>query len=100
MSEAVQRELTRTYAEPKNHLFVPRRSERAAIASRYWVITAGRDIRVPHCGSKEKYPVNGAGGGVNSDARGCLSGLEGGKSSVWRYDGFGCDKIYVHARIR
>lgn len=85
-----------TYAEPKNHLSVPRRSERAAIASRYCVIMADRDNRVPHGGRREKYPVRGAGGGVSSDARGFCSGLFEGNRRVCQYEGFGCARIYSH----
>ena len=52
-----------TNLDPRNHLSVPRRSERDAMASLYDDKTAGVDTRVPKGGRKEDSPLNGAGGG-------------------------------------
>jgi hypothetical protein len=52
-----------TNLDPRNHLSVPRRSERDAMASLYDDRIAGVDTRVPKGGRKEDSPLNEAGGG-------------------------------------
>lgn len=52
-----------TNLDPRNHLLVPRHSERDAMASLYDDRIADVDTRVPKGGSKEDSPLIGAGGG-------------------------------------
>lgn len=52
-----------TNLDPRNHLSVPRRSERDAMASLYDDRIAGIDTRVPKEGRMEDSPLKGAGGG-------------------------------------
>lgn len=56
-------EVSSTYLDPRNHLSVPKRSERDAMASIYCEVTVARLTRVPKEGNNEVNPVNGAGGG-------------------------------------
>jgi len=53
-----------TDSEPRNHLSVPRRSDNAAIASRYWCSTAAFDTCIPKGGRNELNPQKGGGGGL------------------------------------
>ena len=52
-----------TNLDPRNHLSVPRRSERDAMASLYDDRIAGVETRVPKGGRREDIPLNEAGGG-------------------------------------
>ena len=52
-----------TNLESRNHLSVPRRSERDAIASLYEERIAGVETRIPKGGRMEDSPLNEAGGG-------------------------------------
>ena len=60
------REGDSTYSEPKNHLSVPRRSERAETAARYCDSTVGIGICTPYGGRSELNPDSGAAGGTSS----------------------------------
>ena len=53
----------RTYLDPRNHLSVPRRCERDAIASLYCDRMEEVFIRAPVGGISDHRPVRGAGGG-------------------------------------
>lgn len=55
-----------TYSDPRNHLSVPRRSERDPIASRNWRSTVDEEMCVPYGGKSELRPDSGAGGGDSS----------------------------------
>ena len=65
-----------TNLDPRNHLSVPRRSERDAMASLYDDRIAGVETRVPKGGRKEDIPLNGAEGGESIffklSLRGCV----------------------------
>lgn len=55
---------TGTHVEPRNQWSVPRRSDNAAIASRYGVINVFDEMRMPEGGTIDTSPVAGGGGGV------------------------------------
>ena len=74
-----------TNLDPRNHLSVPRRSERDAMASLYDDRIAGVDTRVPKGGRKDDNPLNGAGGGQSIFCKvSLMGGVEEGNRIVCR----------------
>ena len=73
--EILKGEKRRTHDEPRNHLSVPSRSERDAIASRYCWLMASTSTCVPYGGSRELMPKSGAGG--------CGRTLSSGRALCW-----------------
>ena len=59
-----------TYGESRNHSCCPRRSESAAIASRYRAAIEFGERRAPYGGRSDEKPESGAGGGVRMDSTG------------------------------
>jgi hypothetical protein len=61
--------MARTHSEDRNHLSFPRRSDSAAMASKYRHSTAAPDTRIPKTGRRDPNPENGAGGGLSIVSR-------------------------------
>ena len=57
-----------TDTESRNHLLVPRRSDNAAIASRYCSSTVAVETFIPKGVKSELIPERGGGGGVIRDS--------------------------------
>lgn len=80
--------------EPRNHLSVPKRSDRETMASRYCERMLALGGRVPKGGRNEERPVRGGGGGERMAGRMSFDEIAFGVSrSNRRGDGVGWNKI-------